>query len=110
MERAREWNAGREGVAAKVGASVEAMTAARRGSAVWRWRRAAASSPGLDSAGSTGGAGAGGARAVVAQGFAFADGVLTILRERKEILVERRPVTARGGSVAGGRERAVRPM
>lgn len=110
IERAREWNAGREGVAVKVGASVLAMTAVRRGSAAWRWRSAAASSPGDDSAGSTGGGGACGAsaRAVVAKGFA--DAVLTILRERKEILEERRPVTAGGGSVAGERERAGRPM
>jgi hypothetical protein len=42
----------------------------------------------------------------VARGFA--GGVLTILRERKEILVERSSVAAVG--VAGDRERAGRPI
>jgi hypothetical protein len=108
------WIAGREGEAAKVGASVEAMTAERRGSAAWRWRSADAISPGEESAGSTGGrgagagAGAGGATAAVARGFA--GGVLTILRERNEILVERSSLSAGGGTVAGDRERAGRPI
>ena len=70
---------------------MEAMTAERRGSAAWRWRSAAAISPGEESAGSTGSKGAGavdgGATAAVVRGFP--GGVLTILRERNEILVER---------------------
>lgn len=85
MERAREWKAGREGLEVKAGASVEAMTSERSGSAAARWRSAAASSPGADSAGSTGAGGAGGGMVATARGLA-ADGVLTILRERKEIL------------------------
>ena len=88
------------------------MTAERRGSAAWRWRSAAAISPGEESAGSTGSKGAGavdgGATAAVARGFP--GGVLTILRERNEILVERSSVAAGGGTVAGGRERAGRPI
>nr|CAB3464430.1 unnamed protein product [Digitaria exilis] len=110
MERASEWNAGRDGEAAKVGVSEEAITAESRGSATWRWRSAAAISPGEERAGSTGGrgAGAGGGTAAAARGLA--GGVLTILRERKEILVERSSVADGGGTVAGDRERAGRPI
>ena len=81
MECAREWKAGREGDEMKAGAPVEAMTSERSGSAVRRCESAAASSPGEDSGG-----GDSTAVVVVATDFPLAGVLLTILRERKEIL------------------------
>jgi hypothetical protein len=95
MERAREWKAGMEGVKVKAGASVEAMTADRSESTAERWRSAAASSPGTDSAGSAGAIGAGGGTVTTVRGLA--GGVLTILRERKEIFAVAVAVAAAQG-------------
>jgi hypothetical protein len=84
-----------EGVKVKAGASVEAMTAERSGSTAERWRSAVASSPGADSAGSAGATGAGGGTVTTVSGLA--GGVLTILRERKEIFTVAVAVAAAEG-------------